>query len=112
MTKAAFRTLISLVAGLAIGVVISSTHAPALRAFATALEPVGTAWVNAIRMTVIPLVASLLIATIAEENDLRAVGRLGVRAVALFSAIKSLVGICLSTLRVWRFERLIHFVPG
>jgi proton glutamate symport protein len=83
VTKAALRTLLSLIAGLAIGVVISTTRSPALHNFAAALEPVGTVWVNAIRMTVIPLVASLLIATIAEENDLRAVGRLGVRAVAL-----------------------------
>jgi Na+/H+-dicarboxylate symporter len=35
-------------------------------------------------MTVIPLVVSLLVATIAEEGDLGAVGRLGVRAIALF----------------------------
>jgi Na+/H+-dicarboxylate symporter len=36
-------------------------------------------------MTVIPLVISLLIATIAEEDDLRAVGGLGARAVGIFA---------------------------
>lgn len=87
MTKAALRTLLALVAGLATGVVISATSSSGLHAFAASLEPIGTVWVNAIRMTVIPLVVSLLIATIAEEKDFRAVGRLGVRAVALFAAI-------------------------
>jgi proton glutamate symport protein len=85
VTKSALRALLSLIAGLAIGVAISGTTAPALHSFASVLEPIGTVWVNAIRMTVIPLVVSLLIATIAEENDLRAVCGLGVRAVAIFA---------------------------
>ncbi len=85
MTKSALRALFSLIAGLAIGIAISASSAPALHSIAAALEPIGTVWVNAIRMTVIPLVVSLLIATIAEENDLRAVGGLGVRALAIFA---------------------------
>ncbi|MFI5232040.1 MAG: dicarboxylate/amino acid:cation symporter [Gemmatimonadales bacterium] len=84
MTKSALRSLLSLIAGLAIGVAVSETSVPALRWF-VALEPVGTVWVNAIRMTVIPLVVSLLITTIAQEDDLRAVGGLGARAVAIFA---------------------------
>jgi Na+/H+-dicarboxylate symporter len=93
VTKAALRTLLGLVAGLAIGVAISATSSSGPRAFATAIEPIGTVWVNAIRMTVIPLVVSLLIATIAEERDFRAVGRLGGRAVALYAVILSTVAL-------------------
>jgi Na+/H+-dicarboxylate symporter len=93
VTTAALRTLLSLVAGLAIGVVISATSSSGLHAFATAIEPIGTVWVNAIRMTVIPLVVSLLIATIAEEKDVRAVGRLGGRAVALYAVILTTVAL-------------------
>ncbi len=85
MTKSALRALLSLIAGLAIGVAISATSVAPLHSIATALEPIGIAWVNAIRMTVIPLVVSLLIATIAEEDDLRAVGGLGMRAVGIFA---------------------------
>ncbi|MGH7655796.1 MAG: dicarboxylate/amino acid:cation symporter [Gemmatimonadaceae bacterium] len=84
MTKSALRSLLSLIAGLAIGIAVSSTSAS--HAFA-ALEPIGTMWVNAIRMTVVPLVVSLLIATIAEEDNLRTVGGLGVRAVAIFATL-------------------------
>jgi len=77
------------VLGLAVGIAISLTSSHALRSFAGALEPIGTVWVNAIRMTVIPLVVSLLIATIADEKDLASVGRLGGRAVAIFTALLS-----------------------
>jgi Na+/H+-dicarboxylate symporter len=77
------------VLGLAVGIAISLTSSASLRSFAGALEPIGTIWVNAIRMTVIPLVVSLLIATIANEKDLASVGRLGGRAVAIFVVLLS-----------------------
>ncbi|HTE45666.1 MAG TPA: dicarboxylate/amino acid:cation symporter [Gemmatimonadaceae bacterium] len=83
------RASIGLASGLVVGIAIASTSSPALRSFAGALEPVGTIWVNAIRMTVIPLVVSLLIATIAQEKDLSAMGKLGGRAVAIFVALLS-----------------------
>ena len=93
MSNAAVRTLIGLVAGLATGVVISVASWNGANGFLSAIEPVGTLWVNAIRMTIIPLVVSLLIATIAEEKDARAVGRLGARAVVLFVVILSSVAL-------------------
>ncbi len=89
MTKPAFRPLLALIAGLATGMIIAATSSSGLHAFAAAIEPAGTVWVNAIRMTVIPLVASLLIATIAEEKDFRTVGRVGAQAIALYVAILS-----------------------
>ncbi|MEP6494611.1 MAG: dicarboxylate/amino acid:cation symporter [bacterium] len=85
----AVRASIGLGSGLVVGVAIASTSSLALRSFAAALEPIGTLWVSAIRMTVIPLVVSLLIATIAQEKDLGAMGRLGGRAVAIFVALLS-----------------------
>ena len=93
MTKQALRSLIALIVGLATGILISTSSSSALHSFAAALEPVGTVWVNAIRMTVIPLVVSLLIATIAEEKDIRAVGRLGGRAAAMYVIILSTVAL-------------------
>jgi Na+/H+-dicarboxylate symporter len=85
--SSAGRASVGLVLGLVIGVAISVSGSPALKSVAGALEPLGTLWVNAIRMTVIPLVVSLLIATIANERDLGAVGRLGGRAIAIFTAL-------------------------
>ncbi len=77
------RVLIGLIAGLVIGVIISVVQTPALQAIAIAVEPIGALWVNAIRMTVVPLVVSLLIAGIA-SNTASSVGRVGGRSMVLF----------------------------
>jgi Na+/H+-dicarboxylate symporter len=89
----ATRASVGLALGLVVGIAISVSGSPALKAAASALEPIGTLWVNAIRMTVIPLVVSLLIATIANEHDLGAVGRLGGKAVAIFTLLLSGVAV-------------------
>jgi proton glutamate symport protein len=79
------RVSIGLVLGLALGIAISVSASPTLRLVAGVFEPIGTIWVNAIRMTVIPLVFSLLVTAIAEERDIGAVGRLGTRALVIFT---------------------------
>ena len=89
----ATRASVGLALGLVVGIAISVSGSPALKAAASALEPIGTLWVNAIRMTVIPLVVSLLIATIANEHDLGAVGRLGGKAVVIFTVLLSGVAV-------------------
>lgn len=48
------RVLIGLVAGLAAGIVISLV--PSLQGISPVVEPFGTLFINAIRMTVVPLV--------------------------------------------------------
>ncbi len=53
-------------------------------AFADRVTPIGTLWVNAIRMTVIPLVVSLLITGVASASDISAIGRIGGRTLAVF----------------------------
>jgi len=56
-------------------------------AVASAVAPIGTLWVNAIRMTVIPLVVSLLITGVASASDISMVGRIGGRTLAVFLAM-------------------------
>ena len=77
------RVLGALVAGLVIGGGIAMSHDPRLLRYAEAIEPLGVLWVNAIRMTVIPLVVSLLITSIADRSSV-AVGRLGLRSLVVF----------------------------
>jgi proton glutamate symport protein len=89
----ASRATIALALGLAAGIGIAASGSPLLKSFATALESVGTIWVNAIRMTVIPLVVSLLIATIAREKDLGEVGRIGGRAIVIFTVLLSAIAL-------------------
>jgi Na+/H+-dicarboxylate symporter len=81
------RVLIALVAGLAGGIAVAALHSRALTAAADALAPLGTLWVNAIRMTVIPLVVSLLVTGVASASDIAQVGRLGRRTLVVFGAM-------------------------
>src|SRR5688572_13682305 len=78
------RVLIALVAGIAAGVAIASSGSQSLARMAVAIEPLGTLWINAIRMTVIPLVVGSLIVGITSAPDARAIGRVGRFAIAFF----------------------------
>src|SRR5579884_3720020 len=69
------------------------TGSAAGRAFASFIDPVGAIWVNALRMTVIPLVVSLLIATLASGDGAATFGRLGVRAIVWFLVFLVVMGI-------------------
>jgi len=80
------RILIALVAGLAIGVFISWNQHAALLAGVSLIEPIGTLWVNAIRMTVIPLVVSLLVTGLASTTAGSA-ARIGGRTLAIFVSL-------------------------
>jgi Na+/H+-dicarboxylate symporter len=82
----ATRVLIALAAGLAGGIAISAFGGPSLFAIVSFIEPMGTLWVNAIRMTVVPLVVSLLIVSVASV-DVGTVGRIGWRALLTFVAL-------------------------
>jgi proton glutamate symport protein len=59
------RVVIALVLGLAGGLVLRAYPTPTFPALVTVIEPVGTLWVNAIRMTIVPLVMSLLVVGVA-----------------------------------------------
>jgi proton glutamate symport protein len=76
------RVLIGLVVGLVVGFVINAS--PGLRGLVPWIEPVGSIFINAIRMTVVPLVVASLIVGVAGASDARAIGRVGWRALALF----------------------------
>ena len=85
------RVLIAMVLGIVLGLVILAHPAPVLLKIVSWVEPVGTLWVNAIRMTVIPLVVSLLITGVASCSDLHMVRRIGGRALASFLGLLVLV---------------------
>lgn len=90
MSKTTY-VIIALIVGMALGVVLRDTAAaPGMLAV---LEPVGTLWINAIRMTILPLILSLLIVGIIEAGDPRRTGRLGVLSVAMFLIMLSTVAV-------------------
>jgi proton glutamate symport protein len=78
----------ALVLGLALGIATSaSASATALRVVGS-IEPVGTLWVNAIRMTVIPLIVASLIVAVSGTAP-RTVGRLGTRSLIVIFILLS-----------------------
>ncbi|HTE43806.1 MAG TPA: dicarboxylate/amino acid:cation symporter [Gemmatimonadaceae bacterium] len=81
------RVLVALVAGLALGVAISLSGNTTLGALSGYLEPVGAMWVNAIRMTVIPLVVSAILIGITSLPNPKNVGRLGGRTLLFFLVV-------------------------
>ncbi|MFL6583137.1 MAG: dicarboxylate/amino acid:cation symporter [Chthoniobacterales bacterium] len=82
--KESTRVLLALLAAIIVGLLVAASHSTALIHAADAVAPIGTLWVNAIRMTVIPLVVSLLITGLASVSDIRSIGRLGGRTLITF----------------------------
>ena len=74
-------------AGLAGGLLIGASHNATLIGGADAVAILGTLWVNAIRMTVIPLVVSLIITGVASASDVSTIGRIGSRTIVVFIAM-------------------------
>ncbi|MBV9879579.1 MAG: dicarboxylate/amino acid:cation symporter [Gemmatirosa sp.] len=82
--KESTRVLVALGAALALGAAIGASGSAPLVRTADALAPLGTLWVNAIRMTVVPLVVALLVTGVTSAADVRSVGRLGGRSLVVF----------------------------
>lgn len=78
------RVLVALAAAVAAGIGIAASGIPVLVHAADLVAPLGTLWVNAIRMTVIPLIVSLLIVAVSSAGDIRSVGRIGGRTLLTF----------------------------
>ena len=81
------RVLIALGAALVVGAAIAASGNPTLVNAADLVAPIGTLWVNAIRMTIIPLIVALLITGVASASDTKTIGRLGGRAVLVFGLL-------------------------
>jgi len=85
---------IGLVGGLALGLVASVTGSPVLTSFAVGIEPLGTAFVNLLKMVVIPLVAAVIFVGVGSLGNLKQLGRLGAFTFSFFAAT-SAVGVLL-----------------
>ena len=107
----ALKVLIALVAGLALGLGIASSGSPALAHLVPVIEPVGTLWVSAIRMTIIPLVVSSLIVGVGGAADPRTIGRLGVRALVVFVVLVA-VATVISLIAGPPLIGMIHIEPA
>ena len=78
------RVLIALVLGVLTGLALSAASPEVVRVAVSIVEPIGTLFVNAIRMTVVPLVVSSLIVGIATSSSGGMVARIGLRGLVIF----------------------------
>lgn len=100
------RVLGALGAAIIAGVAIGASGNATLVSAADSIAPVGTLWVNAIRMTVIPLVVSLLITGVASAADVKSIGRLGGRSLFVFLALIMVMSVIMIPLTSFVFALL------
>lgn len=81
----AVRILLALAVGLALG--IAGSGAPWAERLIPAAETVGGLWLDALRMTIVPLVVALLVTGIASTAQAARAGRIAGRALAMMIAI-------------------------
>ena len=86
MSRAA-RILLALVLGLSLGIAAAAMGGAWVEPSISVAEPVGKLWLNALQMTIIPLVVSLLITGIAAGAEAARSSRLAGRAILLFVAL-------------------------
>ncbi len=85
--------LVFLAAGVATGAFLQSLGNETLNNAAEVVQAFGAVWLNALRMTVAPLVFALLVAAVASVASAMATGRLAARAVLLFTGLLFFAGV-------------------
>ena len=97
----------SLAAGIAIGAWVDQSGNGLAHTVAVGIEGIGTLWLNALRMTVGPLVFAMLVAAVASVSDAMATGRLASRAIGWFTFLLFVAG----TLAVLLTQGLLALWP-
>ena len=85
-------TITGLTLGFLLGAAVYAGHVPLVRSAAGMLAPVGTLWLNAIRMTVFPLVVAQLVGSLARKSDV-SVARVGTLTVAAVVTMLVVAGV-------------------
>lgn len=78
------RILLALIVGLIIGIAAAASGGAWVDPAVAIAQPIGDTWLNGLRMTIIPLVVSLLITGIASTAETARSGRIAARSLMLF----------------------------
>lgn len=78
------RVLTGLVAGIVIGILLAWSDPLLAGNVAGIIEPFGKLWINALQMTVVPLVLSLVVVGVNQASDVAQSGRVARRAIVIF----------------------------
>lgn len=104
-------TLVALAAGVIAGTFVPVTDHGALPGITSLVEALGTAWVRCLRMTILPLIVSLLVVSIVGSRERADVARMGGAAIGIFFAIYVALAI-LAALLFPPLIRAFRVVPG
>ena len=69
------RVLLALIAGAVAGLVLVALSPTTADTAAAFMQPIGRLWLNALQMTVVPLVVSLVVIGVTSASDAAASGR-------------------------------------
>lgn len=84
------RVLLGLSAGFVLGLALAGSTSAAVVTLLAVLAPIGTIFINLIRMTVLPLVSSMLVASVGSLSSSRELGRAGLQAAGIALAALAL----------------------
>lgn len=86
MSKTA-RILLGLILGAVVGLLLAWLDPELATRAAAIAQPIGRLWLNALQMTVVPLVLALVVVGVSTANDAAASGRVARRAVIVFALV-------------------------
>jgi proton glutamate symport protein len=89
----ATRILLALVIGLILGIASADFSPATATTLADIADPIGTLWLNGLRMTIVPLVVALLITGIAQSAEAARAGRTAARTLTWIVGLMSLSAI-------------------
>ncbi|RIA37920.1 Na+/H+-dicarboxylate symporter [Hephaestia caeni] len=81
------RILLALAIGLAAGIALAAIRPARVPGAIAIAQPIGTAWLNGLQMTIVPLVVALIVTGIAASAEAARAGRLTARALVTFVAL-------------------------
>ena len=84
------RVLLGLAIGAAVGLLLAMTSPSLANQVAAFVQPIGRLWLNALQMTVVPLVLALVVVGVNTASDAAASGRIAQRAMVVFIVLLSL----------------------
>ncbi|RCS29690.1 dicarboxylate/amino acid:cation symporter [Rhodanobacter denitrificans] len=85
--SATTRILIGLAAGALIGLLLAGWNESVALQVANVAQPIGKLWLNALQMTVVPLVLALVVVGVNTATDAAASGRIARRAIVVFIVV-------------------------
>lgn len=85
--SATTRVLIGLAAGAVIGLLLVGWNPVVALQVANVAQPIGKLWLNALQMTVVPLVLALVVVGVNTATDAAASGRIARRAIVVFIVV-------------------------